>query len=102
MKKKYYAFKKPSSRIVVRYCAIALVVLLACASLLPTLLNYAPGSINTAFDIKMSYISYIQQFCIIGLVILFLIFVLILPKNLKSIIMTYSKITKSKKKVLKI
>ena len=75
MKKKYYAFKKPSSRIVVRYCAIALVVLLACASLLPTLLNYAPGSINTAFDIKMSYISYIQQFCIIGLVILFLIFV---------------------------
>lgn len=75
MKKKYYAFKKPSSRIVVRYCAIALVVLLTCASLLPTLLNYAPGSINTPFDVKMSYISFNQQFCIIGLVVLLLIFV---------------------------
>ena len=73
--KKYTILKKPSSRIVFRYCAIASLFLIACALLLPVLLNYAPGSINTDFDVKMSYISYTQQFLIIGLVILAIIFV---------------------------
>lgn len=68
-------FKKPSSRIVLRYCFISAVFLITCALLIPTLLNYAPGSINTDFDIKMSYISYTQQFLIIGLVTLSLIFI---------------------------
>ncbi len=72
---KHKFFKKPSSRIVLRYCSIAAVFLLTCALLIPTLLNYAPGSINTNFDIKMSYISYTQQFLIIGLVLLSLIFI---------------------------
>lgn len=73
MKKKL--FKKPSSKIIFRYSIIAILFILACAILLPILLNYAPGSINTNFDVKMSYISYTQQFTIIGFVILFLIFV---------------------------
>ena len=73
--KKHMILKKPSSRIVFRYCAIASLFLIACALLLPVLLNYAPDSINTAFDVKMSYISYTQQFLIIGLVILAIIFV---------------------------
>lgn len=72
--KKHIFFKRPSSRIVLRYCSIAIVFLIICALLLPILLNYAPGSINTNFDIKMSYISYTEQFLIIGLIILTLIF----------------------------
>ena len=73
--KKYTILEKPSSRIVFRYCAIAALFLIVIASLLPVLLNYAPGSINTEFDVKMSYISYTQQFLIIGWVILAIIFV---------------------------
>lgn len=73
--KKYTILEKPSSRIVFRYCAIAAVFLIVIALLLPVLLNYAPGSINTEFDVKMSYISYTQQFLIIGWVILAIIFV---------------------------
>lgn len=75
--KKFIIFKKPSSRIVFRYCAIALLFLTTCVLLLPVLLNYAPGSINTDFDVKMSYISYTQQFLIIGLVIISIIFITI-------------------------
>ena len=73
--KKRFIFKKPTSRIVLRYCYIAFIFLLGCAVLIPTLLNYAPGSINTPFDIKMSYISYAQQLTIIGFVILLIIFI---------------------------
>ena len=72
--KKRIIFKKPSTRICIRYCIIALVFLLSCALLLPTLLNYAPGSINTPFDIKMSYISYSEQITIVAIVILLVIF----------------------------
>lgn len=72
--KKHINFNKPSSRIILRYCSISLIFLIICAVLLPVLLNYAPGSINTDFDIKMSYISYSEQFLIIGLVVLTLIF----------------------------
>ena len=73
MKKRIF-FKKPTTRICIRYCMIALVFLIACALSLPTLLNYAPGSINTPFDIKMSYISYTQQITIVAIVILLVIF----------------------------
>ncbi len=73
MKKRIF-FKKPTTRICIRYCMIALVFLIACALLLPTLLIYAPGSINTPFDIKMSYISYTQQITIVAIVILLVIF----------------------------
>ena len=72
--KKRIIFKKPSTRICIRYCIIALVFLISCALLLPTLLNYAPGSINTPFDIKMSYISYSEQITIVAIVILLVIF----------------------------
>ena len=68
--KKVSWFNKPSTKILLRYCEIALVFLGLCAILLPTLLNYAPGSINTPFDIKMSYISYTQQFFIVGIVVI--------------------------------
>lgn len=72
--KKIKFLKKPSSKIVFRYCIIASIFLVLCAILLPVLLNYAPSSINTDFDIKMSYISYTQQFLIIGILVLSLIF----------------------------
>lgn len=75
MNKKISILKKPSSRIVFRYCSIALIFLLACSILIPILLNYAPGSINTAFDVKMSYCSYTVQFIIIGFVLMALIFI---------------------------
>lgn len=73
--KKISWLTRPSTKIVFRYCTIALIFLVVCATLLPTLLNYAPGSINTPFDVEMSYISYTQQFLIIGVVVLLLIFV---------------------------
>lgn len=68
--KKFSWFKKPSTRILIRYCEIALIFIVVCALLLPTLLNYAPGSINTPFDVKMSYISYTEQFIIVGIVVI--------------------------------
>ena len=73
--KKHVFLKKPSSRMVFRYGVIACAFLIICAVLIPVLLNYAPGSINTDFDIKMSYISYTQQFLLIGLVLLAVIFI---------------------------
>lgn len=60
-----FIFKNPSSKIVFRYCSIALIIFAIAAFLLPTLLNYAPGSINSDFDVEMSYISYTEQFAII-------------------------------------
>ncbi len=65
--------KKPSSRIFISYSFITILLLAVCYLVLPTLLNYAPGSINTEFDVKMSYISYTQQFLLIAIGILLLL-----------------------------
>lgn len=63
-------YNTPSQRISIRYCSIAVVLLSIVSIILPTLLNYGPESINTPFDIKMSYISYAQQFIGISFVVL--------------------------------
>lgn len=60
----------PSNRIVIRYSLVTIVLVFIVAIAMPYLLNYPPGSINTDFDIEMSYISYTWQFiliCILGL-----------------------------------
>lgn len=63
-------FKTPSTRIIFRYCSVAILIFILVSLILPNILNYPPESINTPFDIKMSYISYTQQFVIITIVTL--------------------------------
>lgn len=77
---------KPSTIIIIRYSIVVVIIVLLLTILLPILLNYPPGSINTAFDIEMSYISYYQQYSIIGLLILLLVVVIakVLLKDIDS------------------
>ena len=66
----------PSLRITFRYSAVALLLLLAVSLVLPTILNYGPESINTPFDVEMSYISYFEQFLIISVIVLLSLFLI--------------------------
>lgn len=73
MTNKQKLFKKPSLRVSIRYGIIATLTIIVFAILIPTLLNYGPESINTDFDIEMSYIPYwAQLLCIIFLLIVLL------------------------------
>lgn len=72
MKKKKLNLK-PSTSIILRYSVVLMFTILVLISVLPILLNYPPESINTVFDVEMSYISYYQQFTIVGLLILLLV-----------------------------
>ncbi|MDO5557488.1 MAG: hypothetical protein Q4G05_04515 [Clostridia bacterium] len=63
----------PSLRISFRYCLIFMIFILIAYIIIPILLNYGPGSINTKFDIEMSYISYRTQFIIISSSILIIL-----------------------------
>ena len=69
-------YKRPSIRIATRYSATVSIVILLFASIMPRLLNYGPESINTAFDIQMSYIAYWQQYLCVGLLLVFLTFII--------------------------
>ena len=60
----------PSTRISLRYCTIAVILLVLVSLTLPRILNYGPEFINSSFDIQMSYISYTQQFICISIVVL--------------------------------
>lgn len=66
----------PSNIISFRYAAIAFTIILILMFIIPKILNYAPGTINTEFDIQMSYISYNTQFLILGSVIILAIVLL--------------------------
>ena len=66
-------FNSPSTVIALRYALIALIITLILMVIIPRVLNYGPGSINTPFDIQMSYISYNTQFLIIVFAIVFVI-----------------------------
>jgi signal transduction histidine kinase len=60
----------PSTRVILRYSLITVILVIIIASVLPYLLNYPPMSINTEFDVQMSFISYTQQLsliCVFGL-----------------------------------
>lgn len=60
----------PSNIISFRYAAIAFIIILVLMLVIPKILNYGPGTINTEFDVQMSYISYNTQFLILGIVII--------------------------------
>lgn len=75
--KKRNRFKLPSNNFIFIYCSIALITILLVAIVIPFVLNYPPGSINTDFDIQMSYIPYYLQFTLGGLLGVFLMFILI-------------------------
>ena len=69
-------FNTPSLRITFRYYSIALIFLIVVSLLLPTILNYGPESINTPFDVEMSFIAYYQQFILISLVVFISLYLL--------------------------
>ena len=75
MKFKNIFYRKPSLRIALRYSIIASIIILTFSLLVPKLLNYGPESINTDFDIQMSYIPFWMQFLCIGLLLVFLIII---------------------------
>ena len=60
----------PSNIISFRYASIAFIIVLILMLIIPKILNYGPGTINTEFDVQMSHISYNTQFFIIGLVVI--------------------------------
>lgn len=84
MKKKINYFNLPSFKISLRYCTITVFFIVVIASLLPIILNYGPESINTPFDIEMSYISYTHQFILLSLAVFLLLFTIskILLRNI--------------------
>lgn len=59
----------PSNIISFRYASIAFIIILILMLIIPKILNYGPGTINTSFDVQMSYISFNTQFLILGIVI---------------------------------
>ena len=63
----------PSTLISFRYALITLIITLILMVIIPKVLNYGPGTINTPFDIQMSNISYNTQFTIIVCAIIFII-----------------------------
>ena len=70
-KKPYFKFKrKPSTMISFRYSIIAFIITVVLMIIIPKLLNYGPGTINTDFDIQMSYISYNTQFLLLATIII--------------------------------
>lgn len=73
MKFKKTLYRKPSSRIAIRYSTVVGLLMIVFSILVPKLLNYGPESINTDFDIQMSYIPYWAQFLCIGLLLIGLI-----------------------------
>ena len=66
-------YRRPSLRISFRYCAVALICILIFSLLVPNLLNYGPETINTQFDVEMSYIPYWMQYAIISILLVILI-----------------------------
>lgn len=73
-KKKLGFFGLPSTRITIRYLLVALVLVLILTSVLPTILNYPPDSLNNDFDIYMSGIPFVAQISIIYILCSALIF----------------------------
>lgn len=60
----------PSNIISFRYASIAFIIVLILMLIIPKILNYGPGTINTEFDVQMSHISYNTQFFIIGMAVI--------------------------------
>ena len=76
-KKNIFNFNvKPSTMISFINVSIALVIIFILAFIIPKVLNYGTGTINTPFDIQMSYISYTMQFVLIGITIILAIIII--------------------------
>lgn len=69
--------KLPSTRIVLRYILIAAITVILVVSLLPTVLNYPPDSLNNDFDIQMSGIPFVAQIAAIFIIVAIVLFILI-------------------------
>ena len=67
----------PSTRIVYRYYLIAAFTVILIVSIIPTVLNYPPDSLNNAFDIQMSGIPFFAQIAAIFIVVAIVLFVLV-------------------------
>lgn len=75
--KKNKLFKLPSNNFIFIYCTVTIITILGVALIIPFVMNYPPGSINTDFDVQMSYIPYYLQFTLGAILGDFLIFILI-------------------------
>lgn len=75
--KKISFFKLPSTKITLRYLLVAIVMVLILTSILPTILNYPPDSLNNDFDIYMSGIPFSAQIAIIYLLCSLIIFAIV-------------------------
>lgn len=72
----FLGFKRaPSTIVSFRYSLIALAITLILMLIIPKILNYGPETINTTFDIQMSYISYNAQFFLLTTAIILAIIV---------------------------
>ena len=67
-------FSLPSTKISIIYYLISTAILIVVALVLPSVLNYPPYSINTAFDVQMSGISYIAQYTCIDIAAILIIY----------------------------
>ena len=76
MKNKFLFYERPSIKIATRYSATVSFVILLFAILMPKLLNYGPESINTPFDVQMSYIPYWVQYLFVGVLLVSLTFII--------------------------
>ncbi len=75
--KKNHPKPKRNLNIFLVYNVVMILTMIVIYPLLPLILNYPPGSINTRFDKEFSYITYLQQFVILsilGTVVSFIFF----------------------------
>ena len=63
----------PSTIVTIIYNVIAFFVTVSLSLIIPKVLNYGKGTINTPFDIQMSGISFTMQFLLIALVAMIII-----------------------------
>lgn len=80
MKKKFHLFDLPSNKIIFRYISTIFFVVILITSILPTLLNYPPNSLNNDFDVQMSGIPFVAQ--IFAIFMLAAVILIIIFKNL--------------------
>lgn len=87
---------KPSFKIAMCYSVIVIFCVCLFSLIIPKVLNYGPESINTQFDIDMSYIPYWSQ--ILCVIILIIILLTIITKKLLKEIDEFDRICRNKKK----
>ncbi len=93
--KKKNIFRIPSNNLIFIYGLITVITIIGLSLIIPTIMNYPPGSINNSFDTQKSYIPYYMQF-ILGIIV-GLIFISIIIKILFTDIDKWYRLPESRK-----